>query len=191
MSKKKIHNILYKEIGSVMIKDIIFEGIDKEDRPKTKVNPNKVLKNWIEEEYLIIDSINYQPKQEIFYTENNKTYFNIYKKSRILTNHKKQKDFNFKYTKKVLMNLVEKNKDDYNYVCKWLGWQLQHPTHRLPTSIIFQGEQGTGKSKFCDLVLSPIFDKNFIDADYETIKRPVSQGGLWYLADKIKFLEIL
>jgi hypothetical protein len=27
--------------------------------------------------------------------------------------------------------------------------------------------------------------------DYETIKRPVSQGGLWYLADKIKFLEIL
>jgi hypothetical protein len=25
---------------------------------------------------------------------------------------------------------------------------------------------------------------------YEEIKRPESQGGLWYLADKIKFLEV-
>ena len=27
--------------------------------------------------------------------------------------------------------------------------------------------------------------------DYQSIKRPESQGGLWYLADKIKFLEVL
>ena len=27
--------------------------------------------------------------------------------------------------------------------------------------------------------------------DYESIKRPESQGGLWYLADKIRFLEVL
>jgi len=26
---------------------------------------------------------------------------------------------------------------------------------------------------------------------YEEIKRPESQGGLWYLADKIKFLEVV
>jgi len=28
-------------------------------------------------------------------------------------------------------------------------------------------------------------------ANYETLHRPDSQGGLWYLADKIRFLEVL
>ena len=27
--------------------------------------------------------------------------------------------------------------------------------------------------------------------DYEEMQRPQSQGGLWYLADKIRFLEVL
>ncbi len=28
-------------------------------------------------------------------------------------------------------------------------------------------------------------------ANYKTLHRPESQGGLWYLADNIKFLEVL
>jgi putative DNA primase/helicase len=58
------------------------------------------------------------------------------------------------------MNLCGNEEKSYNYFNKWLAWQLINPTSKLPTAIIFQGRQGSGKGTFTELILGQIFGDN-------------------------------
>jgi len=166
-SKKRAINFLYfelekKEICIVsLLKKESFE-FDEDNSEKAKGYKIKLLNRIFDKEVLLVDNIGYSPVDTITFQEDEKTYFNIYKKSKFLLEFEKN-DHTFENIEKLIMNLVGKKKENYIYFNKWLAWQIKYPLSRLPTSIIFQGEHGTGKTKFCNLVLKNIFAKNFTE----------------------------
>jgi len=159
-----------------MLDYLFFErGIDYKDIAVSKlsysdkVKNTQILSDWIKNESKIIDNLGYLPKNELFFTENDKILFNLYRKSALLS--KKCNQGEFKNIKKLILNLVGGNKKEYDYFINWIGWQIQNPLHRLPTSIILQGEHGTGKTKFCELILKNIFGSNFCEIGQSDINK--------------------
>lgn len=107
-----------------------------------------------------IHNINYEPSDNKFIYLDNRKYFNIYTKTELWDLQPKKEINGFPHIKELIMNLVGDDEKSYNYFNKWLGWQLQNPTKKLPTAVIFQGRQGSGKGTLLDLVLSNIFGDN-------------------------------
>ncbi|MFO7814888.1 MAG: DUF5906 domain-containing protein [Halanaerobiales bacterium] len=128
-----------------------------------KINKDKVVNFLIEDNYIIIDNIGYEPSGRELIQEDTKILFNTYKKSKLFSNFKPNEDLDFPNIRNLLYNLVDYRENEYQYFCQWLAWQLQNPTIKLATSIILQGEQGTGKTQFCNLVLKNLFGNNFIE----------------------------
>ena len=159
-SKKRLITVLLQEFKLKQINLNVY--LEKLGLDLSKVKKDKLICFWIDEELALIDNLNYKPSDELIFNDDNKLFFNIYNKSKLLI----KKDFEvgeFKYIKQLIMNLVGDNEIEYDYFLKWLAWQIQNPLVRLPTSIIFQGEQGTGKSQFCNKVLKNIFGNNFTE----------------------------
>lgn len=168
-NNKRLFNILKKELylKGINIKNFARDILKLDQN----INEDKLLKDWIEDEYILINSLNYKPIDNIIFEEDDKIYFNIYKKSSFLRNYKKIDKPEFPNIKALILNLTNNNKDEYIYFCKWLAWQIQNPLKRLPTSIIFQGEHGTGKSIFCNIVLKAIFADNFREIGQSDINK--------------------
>ena len=174
-SRKRAINFLYFELESRNICIVsLLKGedqqVDEKDTEKFKAFKIKILNRIFDNELHLIDNIAYKPIDEQTFEENDKTYFNIYRKSQLLKNYKPN-NLEFPTIKKLILNIVGNNEEYYTYFNKWLGWQIQHPLSRLPTAIILQGEQGTGKTKFCELVLKKIFDKNFTEISQAEINQ--------------------
>lgn len=162
--KLKIEKSLNMSLTTYMIKQ---ELIDFND-PKIDNKCNKIYQSWIREEIILLDNINYKPIDKQIYQEEDNLYYNIYEKPK-LYNFSEKGDF--ESIKKVIMNLVSNDEQGYLYFCSWLAWQIQNPTKRLATSIIFQGEQGTGKTLLCNHVLRYIFGKNFAEINQSDINK--------------------
>ena len=167
----------YKRLLSILQKTLLGMEINFKDFVKQimgdgykKINLNQFLDGVVNEEYELIDNISYKPEDTLLFIENDKTYFNIYKKSKLLLEDVSQYD-NFDNINSLILNLVGDEEEEYLYFCKWLAWKIQNPLKRLPTAIIFQGEQGTGKTKFCELVLKPIFENSFCEIGQANINQ--------------------
>jgi len=183
-SEKRLISILKSEFKNNKI-DInktikLFFGLSDDRVIKVDI----ILKEWVEEELILIDTLGYKPlsiekpqdREKLenlnkddklllknLFLEDKLLKFNLYNKSKILTEFEPNNYIEFPYIRELILNLVGNDEDYFLYFCKWIGWQLQNPLQRLPTSIILQGEQGTGKTKFCQLVLKPIFETNFTE----------------------------
>lgn len=171
-SHKRLISILVKQIDSDNkiswdeLADIVY-GENK----KKKVEAFSLIESIVYNDYVLIDNISYKPTDNLTFKEDNKIFFNIYNKSKLLKNIDELESNPFPNIKKVVNNLVGNNKDEYNYFCKWLAWKIKNPLLRLPTAIILQGEHGTGKTKFCELVLKPIFEKGFCEIGQADINK--------------------
>lgn len=129
-----------------------------------------LFNQWINKEIIIIDNLNYKPTLEEIYTEGENKYYNIYKRSLLLKEELKTDLKEFPFIKKLLLNIVSNDEKGYLYLIKWLAWQIQNPQKRLATSIVLQGEQGSGKTLLCNYVFKPIFEKNFIEISQSDVQ---------------------
>jgi len=168
LDTKQYNQYSLKRLLTMLIDEIYLKQINLNDYIKDlgidthKVKPEQVLTLWIKQETNLINNISYKPEDVLIFNDGHKLYFNLYNKS-LLLKKKDLEDGEFKYIKKLILNLVGNNLIEYNYFIKWIAWQIQNPLIRLPTSIIFQGEQGTGKTQFCNKVLKNIFESNFCE----------------------------
>ncbi len=167
MLRLEIEKLLNMELGLYMIKQEYIDDDEKNISKATAITFNR----WITKEIKIIDNINYIPEEIELFKEDEDTYFNTYRKEQILNEDTKDVKDKFQTIKKVLLNLVGHDEDAYTYLTKWIAWQIQNPTKRLATSIILQGEQGTGKTLFCTYVLRYIFNKNFCEVGQSDINK--------------------
>lgn len=158
-SAKRFYDILDSELyeNGIDYKEIAVNELSYSDNIK-KIS---LLKDWVSRECKLIHNLSYQPSDEMIFEEDNKLFFNIYKKSKLLKQECSKKEF--PHIKRLMLNLVGNNEEEFYYFINWIGWQIQNPLKRLPTSIILQGEQGTGKTQFCELVLKKLFASNFME----------------------------
>lgn len=105
-------------------------------------------------------NINYEPSDSKFIYNDNKKYFNTYNKTALWDYFKKENRYKFHLIEELMMNLCNNNKEYYDYLNKWLAWIIQNPLEKLPTAIILQGRQGSGKGTFKNLILDEIFGHN-------------------------------
>lgn len=105
-------------------------------------------------------NINYEPSDSKFIYNENKKYFNTYNKTALWDYFKKENRYKFHLIEELMMNLCNNNKEYYDYLNKWLAWIIQNPLDKLPTAIILQGRQGSGKGTFKNLILDEIFGHN-------------------------------
>jgi len=108
----------------------------------------------------LVYNINYEPSNEKFIEHQNKKSFNTYNKTELWDFYKKKKKHHFPKVEELILNLCGADKKSYDWFNKWLAWQIQHPTEKLPTAVILQGRQGSGKGTFKALILDAIFGSN-------------------------------
>lgn len=186
LNTKKWNQYNKTRITSILLKEIINTGIDFLEQARvmtgnmnltqqelTSKLKNQIISLMVEDEYILIDNIGYKPVECEIYEEEEYTYFNTYKKSKYLSSGGKKG--NFKNIKALLMNLCGDNEEQYNYFNSWLGYIIQNPLTKLKTSIVFKGQQSSGKSKFSQLVLKNIFGSN-----YETINQKALESEFNY-----------
>jgi phage/plasmid-associated DNA primase len=164
--KNKKYNIWSKRKVCDLIKAEL--GLDKFNFFKvslTKINEDKEFFNVFLSDYVIlVDNISFLPKEELLFFENNKLFFNIYKKSEFMLLNDLKLDKNKDYSKdyplieKLLMHICVNDINLYDYVKKWYAWKIQNPEVKLPTALIFQSEKGTGKTFFQERVIKKIFE---------------------------------
>lgn len=174
--EKKIYNqYSEKRLFKILDFELYSKGIDYREIAIKKLSYGEsckniqLLKEWVYRECKLLDNFGYFPQDTLIFKEENKVYFNMYNISPLLK--KKTMKGKFDNIKELILNLVGDNKEEYNYFISWIGWQIQNPLNRLPTSIILQGEHGTGKTKFCELILKNIFGQNFCEIGQTDINK--------------------
>lgn len=120
------------------------------------------IRRLIEQENRIklVFNINYEPSESKFIYEDNKKYFNIYNKTLLWDYYKQEKTYHFPHIKELLLNLCGEDRKNYIWFCKWISWQIKYPTQKLPTAVILQGKQGSGKGTLKNLIFDNIFGNN-------------------------------
>ncbi len=163
-----ILNIFYdcKEKGIDLIKELnldsIFDKWEDFSFKKQMAIIQDQVRRLLQQQNRIkkVFNIGYEPSERKFIPQDNKHYFNTYKKSEKWDYYKKESKKHFPNIKELMLNLCNKNTEYYNWFCKWLAWQIQNPKEKLPTAVILQGRQGSGKGTFKDLILDNIFGQN-------------------------------
>jgi len=163
-----ILNIFYecKERGIDLITELNIKSIyDDWDKFNFKKQLNLILdqiRRIIEQENRIrlVYNINYEPSENKFIYHNGKKYFNSYNKSSLIDYYKKSETYYFPNIKELILNLCGGEIKNYDYFCKWVAWLIQNPLEKLPTAIILQGQQGSGKGTLKNLILDNIFGNN-------------------------------
>lgn len=160
---------LYYEAQERGINLINFFNIPEEDEKgkaysyQTRVSMSKkALMTKLDKEKRIkkVFNINYEPSEDKFIYMESKRYFNIYQKTVYFDFFKKESEYYFPHIEELILNLCGNDENSYNWFNMWLGWQIQNPTRKLPTAVIFQGRQGSGKGVFKNLILDNIFGSN-------------------------------
>lgn len=170
---KSMLRMMFEKIYELSILEYMInkEYLDPNQKGNLSEAANKLFQKWINDEILMIDNINYKPIDQEIFEEEGFEYFNVYEKSDMLRENYDNIKPNFEIIKVIIMNLVDNDKKAYTYFCKWLAWQLQNPEQRLATSIIFKGEQGTGKTLLCNYVLRKIWGKNYTEVGQADISK--------------------
>jgi hypothetical protein len=163
-----IENNLMTEHSKTGLKDTLYAKIIQcEDalslfsaEMNAKIRRQKIMEHiqvYIDEERTIYAGRKYKPIDEREIALEGNVYYNTFFESELLMNRQPYNNEDFPNVKKLLGHLTDNDEAKYNYFCKWLGFQLQNPTTKLATSIIFKGTQGTGKGTLAKLILKPIF----------------------------------
>lgn len=157
-----------KENNINIIEEFDFKLIDDWDNFSFKKQLDTILKGIhkrLDNENRIkkVFNINYKPNEDKFIYINNKKYFNTYVPSKDWNYFKQSENYSFPAIKKLIWNLTGEEEANYNYFNKWLAWIIQNPTQKLPTAIILQGKQGSGKGTLRNLILGRIFGENCIE----------------------------
>lgn len=159
-SNTRILQVLIKEFEELEInlRDFVSNELKLTDR---QVNIPDMLKEWILEEYKLLDNIGYRPEDKKIIHDEGKDLFNLYRKSEVLKKYKLVKNPDFPLIKRYLMNLVDYDDDAYNWLVHWLANIVQNPARKVPTAVILQGKQGTGKNQLCSEILKTILGNNY------------------------------
>ena len=103
-------------------------------------------------EYLSYDCPRYNdiindPGNDLFFVEDNKSYFNFFQNSYYLSEEGRSKleEKDWSIIQKVIWNLSGENEENYEWIINWLATLYQYPTYRFTTSLIFIGQKGSGK----------------------------------------------
>lgn len=162
-----LQNIYYdaKESGFDLAKELSLDNIEDWEemtfKKKHQATLNAIHQRLDTENRIkLIFNINYEPSEIKFIKTDGKVFFNTFVPTENWGYLMKSDRYNFSHIKELIMNLVGNNKNNYNYFIRWLGWIIQNPTEKLPTAIIFQGKQGSGKGTFKTHVLDMIFGSN-------------------------------
>jgi hypothetical protein len=166
-SKRKLKEMLQIELGKNFQK---FKSIH-DDISDIKEFIEKYLLNNV----IIIDNINFYPIEQILIKVKGKLYFNTYKRSNFMILADKEQEENKDYSSffPAIENLLRHiciTEELYNYVLKWYAWKVQHPSIKLSTALIFQSEQGTGKSFFQEIIIQTIFGHLWTSINQENIE---------------------
>lgn len=140
-----------------MIRSTIRTKLDKENRIKKIFN------------------INYEPTNDKFIFSENKKYFNIYSKTNYWDYYEKCQNYSFPNITELIMNLCGNDKRSFDWFNKWLGFQIQNNSQKLPTAVIFQGQQGTGKGVFKSFILDNIFGSNVQEINQTHLEQPFNE----------------
>ena len=127
-------------------------------------NPKNILLRCVKEHQLIkvIDGINFKPVKNKLFTENNRTYFNIYAGNDNLNSYSNNKECEIlkdcPNIYELLYNLTGHDEKGIQYLLDVLSMIMQEPYIKTKQLIIFYGEEASGKGTFYDLILKPLFD---------------------------------
>jgi len=154
-----------RESGIDLIKELSLDLLEDWEDFSFKKQQGLIIScihKKLEEENRIklVFNINYEPTDCKFIDFKKKKFFNTYNKTTYWDYNKIEKSYGFPHIKELLMNLVGEDEKSYDYFNMWLGWIIQKPTEKLPTAIILQGRQGSGKGRFKSLILDNIFAEN-------------------------------
>ncbi len=160
---------LEKELNAKFI-----DGWDKKSLTAKKKLLNSLLSAKIikENRIKLVFNINYEPTNEKFVYMDNKKFFNTYNKTELWDYKSEKETYDFPLISQLIMNLTGDNADNYDYFNKWLSWIIQKPTQKLPTAIILQGAQGSGKGTFKSCVLDQIFGNNCQEINQTQLEAP-------------------
>jgi len=140
------------------MKELYEDYENKSFKFKLKEQKNQVWRVLHQEKRIKkVFNINYRPEELKFIILNGKRYFNIYNRNSLFEYFHKSKKYHFPHIQELIENLTGEDKEGIDYLYKWLGWIIQNPTEKLPTAIILQGKQGSGKGTFKNLILDTIF----------------------------------
>jgi phage/plasmid-associated DNA primase len=123
------------------------------------------VKEWITKiikSVPVINNIGYRPSSETIFIDNdNRVLYNTYRLPDIRKSPSIIKDnYSFPHIQKLLMFLCNDSEESYSWMNKRIAHALTKPTDRVPTAIILQGAQGSGKNTFTDFILRPLFQYN-------------------------------
>lgn len=155
-----------KEKGIDLIKEWKINTKNEKGQELSHINLIKRIRNTIltkldkENRIRKIFNINYAPIEDKFLYYDNKTYFNIYVKTNYWDYYIERQEYFFPKIKDLIMNLCGNDENNYIWFNMWLAWQIRNPTFKLPTAVIFQGQQGTGKGVFKTHILDNLFGSN-------------------------------
>ena len=157
---KDLLKLLIEKQGNRTLREMfLYLGLIDEKSKYSEIE--SLFERYLINEIQIIDNIDYKPVDKLIIEKHGCQYFNIYRKSKLLLKDIESKPYPL--IKKILMNLTNNDEQSYIYFIKWLAFQVQNPLNKLATSIVFKGEQGSGKTLLCNYILKPIFEENFIE----------------------------
>src|SRR6056297_438681 len=151
------------------LEELIEDYNHKPFKNKLKIQKDQIFRVLHEEKRIkMVFNINYMPQDVKFFNLNGKRYFNIYNKSALLDYYKKEESYHFPHIKELLENLTGHDVKGLDYLCKWMAAILQNSLQKLPTAIILQGAQGSGKGTFKSFILDQIFGSNNVQEINQT-----------------------
>lgn len=174
-------NYYVQKSSTEILKNIYYDCKEKGLNLEEELNMEDLYENWktlpfkkkymyIQDQLLrIIDkenrirlvyNLNYEPTDDKFVYLGNKKFFNIYAKTELWDYYKKQDKYNFPFIKELIMNLCGDCEKNYKWFINWIAHQIQKPTEKIPTAVILQGKQGSGKGTLKNLVFDNIFGDN-------------------------------
>jgi hypothetical protein len=115
-----------------------------------------ILSNFLKYDAPRVNDLINDPAEDVFFTENNTDYFNLFQNTELLVNPPTTEK-NWDVIHDLLLNLCGNNPEVYDWVFNWLSVLYQYPTYRFSTSVIFIGAHGSGKGMFAN-ALAHIFD---------------------------------
>ena len=172
--------------SSLGIKEYLYQELKKKNFDfSIYMNTNQSLQNYLKQTD-IAQSITkqliqlncksyvselYFPIPKLVVEKDKGEYINTFKESKILSNIFKENNIlepenyidKFSHIKKLILHLCEYDEKGFDYICEWLSYIIKNPLDKLPTSIIFKGTYGTGKTTLMLMVIEKIFGEQNVN----------------------------
>ena len=160
-----IQNVIMATPNNIDIFDILDIPTKGKKDKILKYNERKILYRMYMDDYIdknrieINGGYGYRPVNELVYSDDNgckylNRYTSIPLHSQPLVADSTKDTFPNIYQ---IIKHITVTDELYNFFCDWLGFILQNPLEKLPTSFIFMGVQGTGKSMTKHIILDYLF----------------------------------